>query len=171
MDGTLTAKAVTAEGLQSQSPLTLPHCQRFQSHTCKPTGRTCWEAVFLPKGDALPETGAQLEGQLCSLLSKVHVWQRWPHPTTPTPVHGPAEPCTSKSRLSASSEICKKVISATGIPSKEIAPQQRRLPHRALLKILINVTAVRDVKGPKRDARLCSELSYDQTPYISHTST
>ena len=49
---------------------------------------------------------------------------------------------------------------------------QRLLPRRALLKILINLTVVRgDVKGPTRAAQPRSELSYDQTPYISHTST
>ena len=66
-------------------------------------------------------------------------------------------------------------MSTTGIPSKEIAPQQliqRLLPRRALLKILINLTVVRgDVKGPTRAAQPRSELSYDQTPYMSHTST
>lgn len=66
-------------------------------------------------------------------------------------------------------------MSTTGIPSKETVPQQmiqRLLPRHALLKILIDVTVVRgDVKGPTRDVQPCSELSYDQTPYISHTST
>ena len=31
-------------------PASLPEIS--ESHTCKPTGRTCWEALFLPKGGA-----------------------------------------------------------------------------------------------------------------------
>lgn len=78
MDGTLTAmRVMTAMGFQSQFPSTLPHCQRFQRVTpVNQQGALAGKPFFSPREVHLSETGTQLEGQLCSLLSKVHVWQR-----------------------------------------------------------------------------------------------
>lgn len=39
-------------------------------------GTLAGKLCFSPREGNLSETGTQLEGQLCSLLSKVHAWQR-----------------------------------------------------------------------------------------------